>query len=32
MLQLTPYVRLLACVEPIDFRNGIDELVRQVHS
>jgi len=28
MLQLTPHMRLLVCVEPIDFRNGIDGLVR----
>ncbi|MFM2095794.1 MAG: hypothetical protein RIS70_2918 [Planctomycetota bacterium] len=28
MLQLTPHMRLLVCVEPIDFRKGIDGLVR----
>ena len=28
MLQLTPHMRLLVCAEPIDFRNGIDGLVR----
>jgi transposase len=28
MLQLTPHMRLLVCVEPIDFRNGIDGLAR----
>lgn len=28
MLQFTPHMRLLVCVEPIDFRNGIDGLVR----
>jgi transposase len=28
MLQLTPHMRLVVCVEPIDFRNGIDGLVR----
>ncbi len=28
MLQLTPHLRLLVCVEPIDFRKGINGLVR----
>lgn len=28
MLQLTPQMRILVAVEPIDFRNGIDGLVR----
>ncbi len=28
MLQLTPHMRLLVCVEPVDFRRGIDGLVR----
>ena len=28
MLQLTAHMRLLVCVEPVDFRNGIDGLVR----
>jgi hypothetical protein len=28
MLQLTPHMRLLACVDPIDFRQGGDGLVR----
>lgn len=27
MLQFTPHMRLLVCVEPIDFRRGIDGLV-----
>lgn len=28
MIQLTPHMRLLVCVEPIDFRGGIDGLAR----
>lgn len=28
MLQLAPQLRILVCVEPIDFRNGIDGLVQ----
>lgn len=28
MLQITPHMRLLVAVEPIDFRKGIDGLVR----
>lgn len=28
MLQLTPHMRLLVCVDPVDFRKGIDGLVR----
>ncbi|MBM3998451.1 MAG: transposase [Planctomycetes bacterium] len=28
MLQVTPHMRLLVCVDPVDFRNGIDGLVR----
>jgi transposase len=28
MLQITPQMRILVAVEPIDFRNGIDGLVR----
>ena len=28
MLQLTLHMRLLVCVEPVDFRKGIDGLVR----
>lgn len=28
MLQLTPQMRILVAVEPVDFRNGIDGLVR----
>jgi transposase len=28
MLQLTPQMRILVAIEPVDFRNGIDGLVR----
>jgi transposase len=28
MLHLTPHMRLLVCVEPVDFCKGIDGLVR----
>jgi hypothetical protein len=28
MLQRTPHIRLLVCVDPVDFRTGIDGLVR----
>jgi len=28
MLQITPQMRILVAVEPVDFRNGIDGLVR----
>ena len=28
MIQLTPHMRILVAVEPADFRNGIDGLVR----
>lgn len=28
MLQITPQMRILVCVEPIDFRNGIDGLAQ----
>ena len=28
MIQLTPQMRILACVEPVDFRAGIDGLCR----
>jgi transposase len=28
MLQLTPQMRILVCLEPVDFRRGIDGLVR----
>lgn len=28
MLQITPQMRILVCVEPVDFRNGIDGLVQ----
>lgn len=28
MLQVTPQMRILVAVEPVDFRNGIDGLVR----
>lgn len=28
MIQIVPQVRILVAVEPIDFRNGIDGLVR----
>jgi transposase len=28
MIQITPQMRILLCVEPADFRNGIDGLVR----
>lgn len=27
MLQITPHMRILVCVEPVNFRNGIDGLV-----
>lgn len=27
MIQLTPHMRILVAVEPVDFRNGIDGLV-----
>lgn len=29
MLQLTPQMRILVCIEPIDFRNGIDGLAQR---
>ena len=29
MIQLTPHMRVLVAVEPVDFRQGIDGLVRQ---
>lgn len=29
MLQLTPHVRILVAIEPVDFRNGIDGLARR---
>jgi len=28
MLQLAPQMRILVCIEPVDFRNGIDGLVQ----
>lgn len=28
MLQITPQMRILVCTDPVDFRNGIDGLVR----
>ncbi len=28
MLQITPQMRILVAVEPVDFRQGIDGLVR----
>ena len=28
MLQITPQMRILVAIEPVDFRNGIDGLVR----
>jgi len=28
MIQLTPHMRILVCLEPIDFRSGIDGLAR----
>ena len=28
MLQITPQMRILVCVEPVDFRNGMDGLMR----
>ena len=28
MLQITPQMRILVCVEPVDFRNGIDGLAQ----
>ena len=28
MIQLTPHMRILVAVEPVDFRKGIDGLVR----
>src|SRR5579859_920942 len=28
MLQITPQMRILVAVQPVDFRNGIDGLVR----
>ncbi len=27
MIQITPHMRILLCVEPVDFRKGIDGLV-----
>ncbi len=29
MLQITPQMRILVCVEPVDFRNGIDGLAQR---
>lgn len=29
MLQITPQMRILVCVEPMDFRNGIDGLAQR---
>jgi transposase len=26
MLQVTPHIRILVCVQPVDFRKGIDSL------
>lgn len=31
MLQLTPQMKILVAVEPVDFRRGIDGLVRLCH-
>jgi transposase len=28
MIQITPHMRILAAVEPVDFRKGIDGLCR----
>jgi transposase len=28
MLQLAPQLRILVCIEPVDFRNGIDGLAQ----
>lgn len=28
MIQITPQMRILVCVEPVDFRSGIDRLCR----
>lgn len=28
MLQLTPHMRILVCIDPVDFRKGIDGLAR----
>jgi transposase len=28
MLQITPQMRILVCIEPVDFRKGIDGLVQ----
>jgi transposase len=30
MIQLTPHMRVLVAVEPVDFRRGIDGLARWV--
>ena len=32
MIQITPHMRILVAVEPIDFRAGIDALVGAVRS
>jgi len=32
MLQLAPQLRILVCIEPVDFRNGIDGLVQLCQS
>lgn len=28
MIQITPHMRILVCVQPVDFRSGIDRLCR----
>jgi transposase len=32
MIQITPHMRILAAVEPVDFRSGIDRLCRLCRS
>jgi len=32
MIQITPHMRILAAVEPVDFRKGIDSLAQLCRS
>ena len=32
MLQITPQMRILVCIEPVDFRKGIDGLAQRCQS
>ena len=32
MIQLTPQMRIVAAIEPVDFRRGIDGLAHSWHS